>query len=286
MAQSKQRPITRPFFYLGVAFVAWLLIPFAWKIAFKSTFDEFHAPIWESSHRIRDLSHYWGHVSDSKNTLIEKGRDYSRIIVDADLQLKRRDYLKRELNDLRKIKAEIASLENSLNLDPRIQFYPEIARVSLRNISSWSQKLIINKGMNHGIKEGLGVISSNGVLGRIKSVSNRSSTIELITNQAFRIVAHLKGDDRPITFRGAGISLGRKNYGIITDVPQDVVIPVNGSIEIVSSSLGGAFPGGLSIGKIKKLEPSVDGLFQSAEVVLSDKLNLINEVTILSKEND
>ena len=286
MAKTKQRPLTRPFLYLGVAFFAWLLIPFAWKIAFKSTFDEFHAPIWESSNRMRDLSHYWGHISDSKNTLIEKGRDHSRIISDASLQLSRRDYLEKELNNLRKIKSEIVTLENSLSLDPRLQFRPEIARVSLRNISSWSQIFEVNKGSNFKITPGTGVISSCGIVGRIKKVTNRSATVELITNQAFRIVAHIKGDDRPITFRGAGISFGRKNFGTISDVPQDIIIPENGVLEVVSSPLGGAFPGGLHIGIIKELEQSVDGLFQSAQVILSEKLNLMEEVTILSKVNE
>ena len=127
------------------------------------------------------------------------------------------------------------------------------------------------------------MITASGVVGRIKKVSNRSADVELITNQSFRIVAHLEGDDRPITYRGNGVSLGRKNYGVITDIPQDVSIPMNGFIEVVSSPLGGTFPVGLKIGIIKRLEPSIDGLFQSAEVLLSDKLNTIEEVTILSK---
>ena len=58
---------------------------------------------------------------------------------------------KKELNNLRKIKSEIVTLENSLSLDPRLQFHPEIARVSLRNISSWSQIFEVNKGSNFKI---------------------------------------------------------------------------------------------------------------------------------------
>ena len=85
-----------------MAFVAWLLIPTSWKVIFKSSFDEFHAPIWESSQRVHDLSHFWGHMSDSKHTLIEKGRDHSRIISDINLQLNRKDFLKDELKRLKK----------------------------------------------------------------------------------------------------------------------------------------------------------------------------------------
>ena len=95
-------------------------------------------------------------MSDSKHTLIEKGRDHSRIISDVNLQLNRKDFLKDELKKLKKIKSEIALLENELKLDARTEFSPEIARVSLRNISSWTQNLIINKGRNYEIKKGAG----------------------------------------------------------------------------------------------------------------------------------
>ena len=59
-------------------------------------------------------------------------------------------------------------------------------------------------------------------------------------------------------------------------------MPKDGFLEIVSSSLGGTFPQGLKIGRVNELEPSVNGLFQSAEVILSTKLNTIQEVTVLS----
>ena len=286
MAINKQRPKLRPFFFLGIFLVAWLLLPLSWKIGVRSSFDEFHAPIWEASSRVRDLSDYWGHISDSKNTLIEKGRDHSRILADVKLQLNRKKDLKRELENLRKINEEISTLEKSLNLQPALKFIPQIARVSYRNISTWSQNLIINKGKNYNIRKGDGVISSIGVIGRINKVESRSATLQLLTNREFRTVAHLKGDKRPITFTGAGISNGRQNFGTVTDVPQDVIIPPEGYLEVVSSSLGGAIPDGLEIGKIYDLEPSVDGLFQSAKVIINERLNLIKEVTILAKVDE
>lgn len=286
MAINKQRPKLRPFFFLGIFLVAWLLLPLSWKIGVRSSFDEFHAPIWEASSRVRDLSDYWGHISDSKNTLIEKGRDHSRILADVKLQLNRKKDLKRELENLRKINEEISTLEKSLNLQPALKFIPQIARVSYRNISTWSQNLIINKGKNYNIRKGDGVISSIGVIGRINKVESRSATLQLLTNREFRTVAHLKGDKRPITFTGAGISNGRQNFGTVTDVPQDVIIPPEGFLEVVSSSLGGAIPDGLEIGKIYDLEPSVDGLFQSAKVIINERLNLIKEVTILAKVDE
>jgi rod shape-determining protein MreC len=271
---------------LGIILVAWLLIPTAWKMIFKSAFEEFHAPIWEATSRIRDLSYYWGHVSDSKNTLIEKGRDHQRILSDAYLQISRKEDLQRELDKLRNLKKEITNLEKTLSILPALSVSPELARVTHRTISGWSQYFEINKGENFKINQGAGVISAIGVVGKIEKINYRSSMVQLLTNQEFRIVAHIKGDERPITYRGAGVSYGRQNLGLIMDIPQDVSIGSDGFLEIVSSSLGGSFPQNLSIGKVFELEPSVDGLFQSAQVILSPDLNIIKEVTVLNPDNE
>jgi rod shape-determining protein MreC len=286
LAKNKQRPNVKPFFFLGIILVAWLLIPTAWKMIFKSAFEEFHAPIWEATSRIRDLSYYWGHVSDSKNTLIEKGRDHQRILSDAYLQISRKEDLQRELDKLRNLKKEITNLEKTLSILPALSVSPELARVTHRTISGWSQYFEINKGENFKINQGAGVISAIGVVGKIEKINYRSSMVQLLTNQEFRIVAHIKGDERPITYRGAGVSYGRQNLGLIMDIPQDVSIGSDGFLEIVSSSLGGSFPQNLSIGKVFELEPSVDGLFQSAQVILSPDLNIIKEVTVLNPDNE
>ena len=65
----------------------------------------------KQSTRIKDLSNYWGHVSDSKNTLIKKGRDYQRILADAENQINREDFLQEKLNRLKTLKNEIYNLE-------------------------------------------------------------------------------------------------------------------------------------------------------------------------------
>lgn len=284
MAKNSQRPSSRPYFYLGIFFVAWILVPTGWKLVVQSTFEEFHAPIWEASSRLRDLTHYWGHISDSKNTLIKKGRDHARILADTKIQIERKEELRKEITELRNLKLEINRLEKSLGLSSAFKYSSELSRVTRRTLSGWSQSVEIDKGINFKIREGYGVIFADGIIGRIKKVNSRSSQIQLITNQGFRIVAHLKGDNRPITFRGSGISIGGISYGFISDVPQDVIVPKDNQLEIVSSALGGRFPKGIKIGTVNKLEPSTDGLFQTGKVRLSNKLNEIEEVTILRKD--
>ena len=93
MAHNIQRPKRKSLLLWGFLLIFWFLLPLTWKVATKSSFEEFHAPVWEASTRIQDLTHFWGHVSDSKKTLIEKGRDHQRILADAKHQISSIDHL-------------------------------------------------------------------------------------------------------------------------------------------------------------------------------------------------
>lgn len=261
--------------------IAWWGVPTFWKILTKSAFEEFHAPLWDLSSRVDDLGNYWGHLSDSKQTLIEKAKAVSRIESDLELQTGRMKSMEAEISRLKSLKSSLVKLEAQLDLSSPQDFSPVVARVSHRSLSGWWQKLTIRKGRNHGLTKGLGVISDKGLLGRIKSVAYRSAEIELITNPSFRIVAHFQGDDRPVTFQGNGIAFGGQPYGLALDVPHDLE-PKNGQpLSLVSSDLSGIFPRGMPIGKVLNLNGGEDGLFKSGSVTLNKQINQVYEVTIL-----
>ena len=281
MVNKTNKRKSQPFLFLGIFLILWWGIPTVWKTVTKSAFAEFQAPLWDLSSRVDDLSNYWGHLSDSKQTLIEKGKDGSRLISDLQLQTQRTVEINNEIVRLRSLKASLRKLEDSLNLDAARSFEPVVARISQRSLSGWWQKITIRKGRNHGLQTGLGVIFNGGVMGRVKSVNERSSEIELITNPAFRIVAHFDGDDRPVTFQGNGIAVGGSPLGVALDVPHDLAPTPENPLILVSSDLGGSLPHGIRIGMIERLSGGEDGLFKSGNVILDPKLNQVQEVTIL-----
>jgi rod shape-determining protein MreC len=281
LVKKTDRRKSQPFLFLGLFLIAWWGIPASWKIFTKSAFAEFHAPLWDLSSRTEDLSNYWGHLSDSKETLIEKAKNSSRLQAGLDLQGDRNNAIQEEIVRLRSLEASLNKLETSLNLGSSQGFEPIIARVSHRSLSGWWQKITIRKGSSHGIKPGLGVISNRGVVGRIKSVGRRSSEIELITNPSFRMVAHFEGDDRPVTFQGSGIALGGIPVGLALDVPHDLTPTPEKPHTLISSDLSAIFPRGVPLGVVKDLGEGEEGLFKSGNVTLDLSLNQLMEVTVL-----
>jgi rod shape-determining protein MreC len=281
LAAPKDRPRIGPFAILGLFLLGWIFIPFGWKIIIQSSFDEFQAPLWEITSRISDLSDYWGHQTDSKKTLIEKNRDLSRIQSDWHIQKFRKSELETELTRINNLKAHIRAIESSIGLDPSMSYRPVIARVSHRSLSAWWQSLTVRKGVQHNLHTGLGAINRDGVVGRLSNVSSRSSEVQLASNSNFRIVASFRGDNRPVTFQGGGISPGGRPWGMVFDVPHDLQASEKNPLFLVSSELGGTFPHGLPIGRVTSLEESGDGLFKNGKVYLPFSISNISEVTLL-----
>ncbi len=281
MFNQTNRRKSKPFFYLGIFTLCWFGIPNSIKVFTKSGYREFQAPIWELSSRIDDLSNYWGHLSDSKQTLIEKGKEISRLYADIEIQEKRQVTLLNEIKRLKFLKKSISSLNDSINLDESQKYESIIARVSVRKMSGWWQQISLRKGENQQIKLGSGVIFNGGVVGRINEVDSKSSEVEFVTNPTFRIVAHFVNDMRPVTFQGNGIDFGGMPHGLVTDVPNDIHPASNEPLILVTSNLGGNFPKGIPIGKVYQLEEGGNGLFKTGKVLLDSRLNEIHEVAIL-----
>ena len=286
MAAPQDRPKFGPFLALGIFLLLFLAIPSAWKTLIQSTFDEFQAPVWEITSRLTDLTNYWGHQADSKRTLISKNRDLARLRADWELQENLIEKWQQEVTKLNQLHSRVKELENKIGLDQEKPYRAEIARVTHRNLSAWWQELFLRKGTNHQIFPGLGVIYSEGIAGRIHQTGFNSSKVELATNPNFRIVAHFKGDERPVTFQGSGVHLGGLPTGIVLDVPHDITINNGQNLSLETSSLGGTFPGGLPIGLVTALEESGDGLFKTGKVYLSENLSTVAEVTILIPHED
>lgn len=281
MAGDKSTERARPFLVLAGFLVVWWLLPAGWKLATRSGFREFHAPMLDMTSRVDDLTHYWGHLADSKNTLIEKGRDAARIGAGIEARAPQAAQAEEGVKRLRALRTETKELEQFLRLQPSPEFGFLHARVTRRDLSSWWQTLSLRKGESHGLKEGAGVIHAGGAAGRIVEVDSRSATVRLACSPRFRVAAHFEGDVRPVTFQGGGLPPGGKPFGIVRDVPHDVSPSPEAPLRLLTSPLGETFPEGILIGIVRELEGGEDGLFKSGRVELDERLAGLREVTVL-----
>lgn len=262
---------TKALLLVALVVVAWWFTPAIFKRWTHGIFHEFQAPVWTSLSIGRDIRTYWSLRSHSKSELIEAGIDLARLNAAYALRNQRMDSLERE----------VASLESFLRLPPHPEFRYEVARVVKRDINTWWQTLTIRKGAHHGIAVGQPVVFAGGVVGRVQSVHAYTAVVELVSSPRFRTAAHFEADRRPVEFVGA------LNHGIgpasarVATVPADLVASPEAPLRLQSSSMGGVFPDGLTLGFVEQLDAGPDGLFQSGKVRLDPRLQELREVAVM-----
>ncbi len=268
---TKRFDQARPFLVLGLALLAWALVPAALKRFARASFFEFQAPLDVAPSTVRDLQEFWSLRTRTQNELIEAGQQLARLNAAYEVSIQENSALR----------GEVARLEELLRLPALPNYRPEAARVMRRDFTSWWHRLTVRQGSHHGITVGAPVIFVGGVLGRVTEVGLYSSTIELISSPGVRLAAAIEGDTRPINFHGGINETMRTPSGRVDYVPLDIFASPTTPKRLVSSGLGGVFPPGIVIGQITHLDPSPDGLFKSGEVQLDPRLLSVTEVTIL-----
>lgn len=261
----------KPFVTLGVIVLAWLLVPTAIKTFLRASFFELTAPVSQVASRVRDLQEFWSLRLHTKTELIEAGRDLARLNSSYELAVQQNSELK----------SEVSRLESLLRLPAFNEYRYEHARVARRDFSGWWHRLVIRKGKNYGIVVGAPVVFTGGVVGHVSEARATTAVVELISSPTVRFAGVVEGDTRPMSYQGGLNSTFAPPMGIVEHVPLDVLASPNSPKRLVTHGYGGVFPPGLTLGSITRLSIGSDGLFQSGEVRLDERLGSLTEVTVL-----
>jgi rod shape-determining protein MreC len=148
------------------------------------------------------------------------------------------------------------------------------AEVIGQDPSSWFKSVTINKGEKDGLRKGMAVISSGGVIGQILKTGPYHSTVLLITDYNSDIDSIVQRTRAKAIVEGKGENRCQLKYLLRA---EEVVI---GDI-VVTSGLGANFPKGLVVGEIKKVEKTGQGVFQYAELAPSVDLTKLEEVLVI-----
>lgn len=193
--------------------------------------------------------------------------------------------------ELRWYKEENERLRATLDAKTKLHDYHfRFAEVIARNSDNWNNVLTIDKGMKHGIKKDMAVMTPKGLIGRVQSVANFSATVELLTDieRSNHISAHIFTEQK----------VGDKTtYKPVTGVVEEYdssqrllimrKIPWGEKIEpkqqVATSGLGGIIPRNLPIGYVVRVVPDDYGLTQTAYIQTSADFSQINEVMVVER---
>ncbi|MDO8966632.1 rod shape-determining protein MreC [Algoriphagus sp.] len=137
--------------------------------------------------------------------------------------------------------------------------------------------LTLNKGSKHGIKPGMGIFNPEGVVGRVKSVSENYSVAFSLLNTGLLVSSKIKSSDvfGSVQWDGKSASEARLLF-----VPRHVKA-VEGDT-VVTSGFNAVFPEGILIGVISKISPDEKNPnYLSLTVKLSTDFSKVNYVYLV-----
>jgi len=179
-----------------------------------------------------------------------------------------------------KLKHENKELTELLKVQNGMKAHNPIAATVIdRSISNWDNELIIDKGAKQGVKVDMNVLNTNGVIGKISKVFSSTSLVELISSdlRTNRMAVILK-DKKNVN--GTLESYDEKKGNLIVrKIPSDAQVNVGDKVQ--TSPISSIFQGGLTLGKVIKVQPDEYGLTQLAVVKPSSTFNDISEVMVI-----
>ena len=184
--------------------------------------------------------------------------------------------LQNELDGFAEVKLANERLRKLLDFKEEVQLPTLPAQVISEDASSWFRTVVIDKGYDDGIAEGMPVVVAEGVVGRTIRVAAHHSTVLLITD-ASSAVASLIQDNRT-----RGICRGEGTQLTLDFALRLAEIEVGD--RIVTSGTGGVFPKGLVIGTVSHISKGEYGLFQAVSVKPSVDFSRLEEVLVLLRE--
>jgi rod shape-determining protein MreC len=156
------------------------------------------------------------------------------------------------------------------------------AKVILNSINKKKNIIVINKGELNGITKEMGVISSKGVVGIIKDITDNYSSIVSLLNTDLKINAILKNTS----------TIGSISWnGLDPRIVQLNDIPLSSSIKlgdtIITGGMSFYFPKGIPIGKIEDYNnTSLEGYYSINVSIFSDFSSLSNLYILQRTDND
>lgn len=189
--------------------------------------------------------------------------------------------LNKSLVDCREGWQEYQRLLDALALPRRDTF--DLLAARIKTITGYDPPVsfLVDRGIVDSVRLNQAVISTSGLVGRISVVRVNESEVQLLTDPANRVAA-LNG------------AVESREYGIVRYLPSKGLImtyfPSLGKASkddsIITSGLGGDYPGGLYIGSVDSVPPSGVLPYKDLRLKLGTDLHSIEEVYILQPRRD
>lgn len=179
------------------------------------------------------------------------------------------------------LKKEIKELKNLLELK-NTNYKLKYASVISRNTKDYFEEVIIDVGKKDGIKENLAVITKDGLVGKIIKVTNKTSTVRLITSSNIynKISVNIEADNKSVT--GIITSYDSLTNSLTIEGITENVNIQTGSL-VTTTGLSDIYPSGILVGRVSRVMKDNFDLAYILKVEPTENLSSFHYVAVIVK---
>ncbi|MSU59086.1 MAG: rod shape-determining protein MreC [Pedosphaera sp.] len=164
-----------------------------------------------------------------------------------------------------------------VNWQRRAPWKLKLARVVLRDPANWWRTVQIDAGSRDGVRENMPVLTAEGLVGRVQSVSLTRAQVVLVGDPNCKVSARVRETrDDGIVAAGGPFDSSLVEF---THLERGANLKAGQNVE--TSGMGGIFTNGIPIGKIVDVRPAQFGLYTEARVKLNANLAGLDEVFVM-----
>jgi rod shape-determining protein MreC len=222
------------------------------------------------------IAGFFENVNDLSNTYKENERLRSKL--DEQTQFETR---------IQQLETQNQELKDELGRKETLSDYTMIpATLIARNPDMWYNRISINKGSNQGVEKNMAVITSKGLIGKVISVDNFKSTVQLLSDPDRRNLVSAKvveKDSAKLVVYGLIRGYDQEKKALMFEIePKDNKEIKKGDI-VQTSGTGGVMPPDLPIGEVIDVQPDSYGLTNIAYVKPSANFYDIGNVMVVDR---
>ncbi|VAX37727.1 Rod shape-determining protein MreC [hydrothermal vent metagenome] len=207
---------------------------------------------------------------------IKKMLFYQRTFQEYKRLSKENKLLRARFVGMKEVVRENARLEKLLAFKRNLIYSSVAASVIGREPSRWNASIVIDRGENDGIKQGMPVVNALGVVGKVGEVSPNKSKVILLTDPQFSVAALAQRTRESGLVSGTLQGICRMRY-----VQENAQVSIGD--KVITSKLSSSFPEGLIVGEIVDIYESPRG--PSVECVIKPAVSFsqLEEVLVILK---
>ena len=150
------------------------------------------------------------------------------------------------------------------------------AKVIYNSTNKRNNYITLNKGSNHGIKKGMGVMTVSGILGYVDEVSSNFSSVISVLHKNTKVVARIKKNRQIGTVVWNG---GNYRQGELIQIPTHVKLTLGDTI--ITSGYSQIFPEGILIGTISDFSIEKGDNFYTISIRFSTDYNSLSYAYVI-----